>query len=122
MRARNGAIRWKPDTLRDFGRSLEASCWPSCASKRGSSTKSRLPCRLGSKVVAISLWDTTGNREAYHTAGYPEVLKRVDKVLDGAPRRRVSMSSARASTRLHWFLPDRFVDRVGDGSGSRLLF
>ena len=41
-------------------------------------------------MVAISLWDTQECAEAYNTAGYPEVLKIVDKVLDGTPKVQVS--------------------------------
>jgi hypothetical protein len=41
-------------------------------------------------VVAISLWDTKEYAEAYNTAGYPEVLKMLDKVLDGTPKVQVS--------------------------------
>jgi hypothetical protein len=41
-------------------------------------------------VVAISLWDTKDYAEAYNTAGYPEVLKILDKVLDGTPKVQVS--------------------------------
>ena len=41
-------------------------------------------------MVAISLWDTKEYAEAYKTAGYPEVLKMLDKVLDGTPKVQVS--------------------------------
>jgi len=41
-------------------------------------------------VIAISLWDTQEHAEAYNAAGYPEVLKSLNKVLDGAPSVRVS--------------------------------
>jgi len=41
-------------------------------------------------VVAISLWDTKEHAEAYNTAGYPEVLKILNKVLDGTPKVQVS--------------------------------
>ena len=41
-------------------------------------------------MVAISLWDTKEYAEAYKTAGYPEVPKMLDKVLDGPPKVRVS--------------------------------
>jgi hypothetical protein len=44
----------------------------------------------GLDVVAISLWDTKDCAEAYNTAGYPEVLKILDKVLDGTPKVQVS--------------------------------
>jgi hypothetical protein len=41
-------------------------------------------------VVAISLWDTKEYAEAYSTAGFPEVLKMLDEVLDGTPKVQVS--------------------------------
>jgi hypothetical protein len=44
----------------------------------------------GLDVVAISLWDTKEYAEAYNAAGYPEVLKMLDKVLDGTPKVQVS--------------------------------
>jgi hypothetical protein len=44
----------------------------------------------GLDVVAISLWDTKDCAEAYKTAGYPEVLKILNKVLDGTPMVQVS--------------------------------
>ena len=37
-----------------------------------------------------SLWDTKEHAEAYKTAGYPEVLKMLHKVLDGTPKVQVS--------------------------------
>jgi hypothetical protein len=42
----------------------------------------------GIEVIAISLWDTKEHAEAYNSAGYPEVLKRLRKVLDGEARVR----------------------------------
>jgi hypothetical protein len=44
----------------------------------------------GTDVIAISIWDSKEHAEAYKTAGYPEVLKKVGKVLDGTPKVRVS--------------------------------
>jgi hypothetical protein len=44
----------------------------------------------GLDVIAISLWDTKEYAEAYKTAGYPEVLKILDKILDGTPKVQVS--------------------------------
>jgi hypothetical protein len=44
----------------------------------------------GLDVVGISLWDTKDYVEAYKTSGYPEVLKMLDKVLDGTPKVQVS--------------------------------
>ena len=41
-------------------------------------------------MVAISLWDTKEQAEAYNAAGYPAVLKILHKVLDGTPKVQVS--------------------------------
>jgi hypothetical protein len=47
-----------------------------------------------------SLWDAKDYAEAYNTAGYPDVLKILDKVLDGNPKVQVSdvISSTISST------------------------
>ena len=42
-------------------------------------------------MIAISLWDTKENaRKPITPPGYPEVLKSLNKVLDGPPKVRVS--------------------------------
>jgi hypothetical protein len=48
-------------------------------------------CNMGGMdVIAISLWDTQEHAEAYNTAGYPDVLKILNKVFDGSLRVRVA--------------------------------
>ena len=44
----------------------------------------------GLDVTAISLWDTKEHAEAYSTTGYPQVLKTLDRVLDGTPKVQVA--------------------------------
>ena len=39
----------------------------------------------GTKAVAISLWDTKVNADAYDRDGYAKVLKGLSKVIDGTP-------------------------------------
>lgn len=51
-------------------------------------TSSNAP--TGMDVIAISLWDSKEHAEAYNATGYPEVLKSLNKVLDGTPKVRVS--------------------------------
>ena len=41
-------------------------------------------------VTAISLWDTKEQAETYATTAYPELLKSLEKFLDGQPKVRVS--------------------------------
>ena len=38
-----------------------------------------------SEAIANSFWDTKEDAEAYNHSGYPEVLKALSSVLDGAP-------------------------------------
>jgi hypothetical protein len=37
-------------------------------------------------VIAISLWDSKANAEAYNTNTYPEVLRTLGRVIDGTPK------------------------------------
>ncbi len=37
-------------------------------------------------VVAISLWESKANAEAYNTNSYPEVLKTLARMIDGTPK------------------------------------
>ena len=37
-------------------------------------------------MIAISLWESKANAEAYNTNSYPEVLKTVARMIDGTPR------------------------------------
>jgi hypothetical protein len=39
-----------------------------------------------SEALAISLWDTKENAEAYNNTGYPEVLKAMINVIEGTPK------------------------------------
>jgi len=89
MYARNVAIRLKPNTLSDFTRTFESSVLPILRKQKGFQDEITFAMPGGTDVVAISLWDTKEHADAYNDAGYPEVLKHLDKVLDGAPKLRV---------------------------------
>ena len=90
MFARNIALRLKPNTLAEFTRTLENEVIPMLRTQKGFQDEITF-CNLGGMdVIAISLWDTKEHAEAYNAAGYPEVLKILNKVLDGSPRVRVS--------------------------------
>src|ERR1043166_544562 len=91
MFARNVAIRLKPNSLAEFTRIFDNEVLPILRKQSGfreEVTFSTSP--TGRDVVAISLWDTKERAETYNVTGYPEVLKSLDKVLDGAPKVRVS--------------------------------
>ena len=90
MYARNVALHLKPNTLSDFTKTFDTNVLPILRKQKGFQDEITFAIPGGTDVVAISLWDTKENAEAYNTAGYPEVLKSLDRVLDGAPKVRVS--------------------------------
>ena len=90
MFARNVSLRLKPNTLTEFTRIFEKEVIPMLRKQRGFRDEIAFAVPGGLDVVAISLWDTKEHAEAYKTAGYPEVLKILNKVLDGTPKVQVS--------------------------------
>jgi len=90
MFARNVALHLKPNTLSDFTKTFDASVLPILRKQKGFQNEITFAVAGGTDVVAISLWDTKENAEAYNTTGYPEVLKSLERMLDGTPKVRVS--------------------------------
>lgn len=91
MFVRNVAIHLKPNSLGEFSRIFDNEVLAILRKQTGFEeeiTFSTTP--TGMDVIAISLWDSREHAEAYNATGYPEVLKSLSKVLDGAPRVRVS--------------------------------
>src|SRR5438876_10385076 len=90
MFARNVSLRLKPDTLSEFTRTFDKEVIPMLRKQKGFQDEITFATPGGLDVVAISLWDTKEHAEAYNTTGYPEVLKILDKVLDGTPKVQIS--------------------------------
>jgi heme-degrading monooxygenase HmoA len=90
MFARHVSLRLKPNTLSEFTRIFDKEVIPMLRKQTGFRDEMTFSVPGGSDVVAISLWDTKEHAEAYKTAGYPEVLKMLDRVLDGTPKVQVS--------------------------------
>ena len=91
MFARNVAIHLKANSLVEFTKLFDSEVLPILRKQTGFQdeiTFSTTP--TGMDVIAISLWDTKEHAEAYNATGYPEVLKVLDKVLDGTPKVRVA--------------------------------
>ena len=90
MFACNGSLRLKPNTLSEFARIFDNEVIPMLLKQSGFRDEIIFAVPGELDVVAISLWDTKDYAEAYNTAGYPEVLKILDEVLDGTPKVQVS--------------------------------
>ena len=90
MFACNVSLRLKPNTLSEFARIFDNEVIPMLRKQSGFRDEIIFAVPGELDVVAISLWETKEYAEAYNTASYPEVLKILDKVLDGTPKVQVS--------------------------------
>jgi len=86
MYARNVTFRIKANTQSDYTHTFENQILPLLQKQKGFKEEITL-CNPGSQdVVSISLWDHKSDADDYNTRTYPEVLKSLAKVIDGAPR------------------------------------
>jgi hypothetical protein len=85
MFARKVAARLKPNSLTEFTNIIEREILPWLRTQEGFLDLITLAVPDGSQVTTISFWDQKGNAQAYHSSGYPEVLKILGKLLDGTP-------------------------------------
>jgi len=90
MFARRVYMHLKPNSVAEFTQRLEKDILPLLRKQKGFQDEITFVSQGGTEAFAISLWDTKEHAEAYNATGYPEVLKSLDKVLDGAPRVQVS--------------------------------
>jgi heme-degrading monooxygenase HmoA len=90
MFARNVSLRLKPNTRSEFTRIFDKEVIPMLLKQSGFRDEITFAVPGGRNVVAISLWDTKEQAQAYKTTGYPAVLKMLKKVLDGTPKVQIS--------------------------------
>jgi hypothetical protein len=86
MFARNVSIHLKSNMLSDYTRSFENEVLPLLRKQKGFKDEITLSNPGSLDVVAISLWESKANAEAYNTNTYPEVLKTFARMIDGTPR------------------------------------
>ena len=86
MYARNVSLRLKPNTMNEFTRTFDREILPLLRKQTGFQDEIACGDPAGQDVVAISLWDNREHADAYNAAGYPQVLKLLNAVLDGAPK------------------------------------
>ncbi len=90
MFARNVALRLRPNALNQFKRIFDAEIIPLLRKQPGFRDVITFALTGGADITAISLWETKEDAEAYNTAGYPEVMKSLEPLLDGSPKLRVA--------------------------------
>src|ERR1700688_4361802 len=90
MFARNVSLCLKPNTLSEFTRIFDKEVIPTLRKQGGFQDEITFVVPGELDVFSVSLWHTKESAEAYNTADYPEVLKILDKILDGTPKVQVS--------------------------------
>jgi hypothetical protein len=86
MFARSVSIHLKSNMLSDYTRTFEKDILPLLRKQKGFTDEITLSNPSSPDVVAISLWETRNDAEAYNTNTYPEVLKSFARMIDGTPK------------------------------------
>jgi hypothetical protein len=76
----------KSNMLSDYTRTFEKNVLPLLRKQKGFKDEITLSNPGSLDVVAISLWESKTNAEAYNTHTYPEVLKTLARMVDGTPK------------------------------------
>jgi hypothetical protein len=83
--ARKVAARLKPNSITEFASLMECEILPWLRTQEGFLDLIILAAPDGKEVATISFWDDKRSEQAYNSRGYPEALKLLAKLLDGAP-------------------------------------
>jgi len=86
MFARSVSIHLKSNMLSDYTRTFEKDVLPLLRKQKGFTDEMTLSNPTSLDVIAISLWATRADAEAYNTNAYPEVLKTLARMIDGTPK------------------------------------
>ena len=86
MFARNVSIHLKSNMLSDYTRTFENDILPLLRRQKGFADEITLSNPNSLDAVAISLWESKADAEAYNTNTYPEVLKTLTRMIDGTPK------------------------------------
>jgi hypothetical protein len=90
MFARNVSIHLKSNMLSDYTRTFEKDVLPLLRRQHGFKDEITFAGAGGVDVTAISLWETKNDAEAYNTNAYPQVLKTMERFIEGAPKVQTS--------------------------------
>jgi heme-degrading monooxygenase HmoA len=86
MFARNISFHLKSNMFSDYTRTFENDTLPLLRKQKGFKDEITLSNPGSLDVIAISLWDSKANAEAYNTSAYPEVLRTLGRMIDGTPK------------------------------------
>ena len=86
MHSRNVSFKLKAKSAAEFTRILEGEIIPLLRRQRGFEDEISFVSPERNEAVAISLWDKKDDAEAYSRKTYPEVLKALSRVIEGASK------------------------------------
>ncbi|SRR5260370_34384686 len=86
MFARKLNIHLKSEMLSEFTKTLQQQIVPLLRKQQGFKDEIAFAVPGSRDVLSISLWDNQQNAEAYDTSTYKDILKMLDKVIEGAPK------------------------------------
>jgi steroid delta-isomerase-like uncharacterized protein len=86
MFARNVSIRLKPGKLNEFTRTFDKEVLSIMRRQAGFREEITFALPGEVELIAISLWDTKEQADAYNASHYPKVLKVVSAMLEGTPK------------------------------------
>ena len=79
-------IKLKANSTQEFTRLNESNILPLLSKQNGFRDEMTFVAPERSEALAITLWDTKENAEAYNRSVYPEVLKTLSDVIEGTPK------------------------------------
>jgi heme-degrading monooxygenase HmoA len=88
MFVRNVSLYLKPNAINEFLKAMNSEIVPFLRRQKGFQDAITLAVPGGREIVALSFWEQEESAKAYTTTGYPEVLKILEKLLDGTPHVR----------------------------------
>jgi heme-degrading monooxygenase HmoA len=80
------SVHLKPKTLADFTKTFENDVVPLLRKQAGFKDEITFAVPGGTDVLAISLWDSKQNAEAYDANTYKDILKMLGSVIEGTPK------------------------------------
>lgn len=86
MYARNVTLQLKANSAAEFTRKVETDILPMLRKQKGFKDEITFVAAARNEVVAISLWDKKESADAYGRDTYSQVLKSLDKMVEGTPK------------------------------------
>ena len=86
MYTRHVTMKLKANSALEFARIIENEILPLLRKQQGFRDEITFVAPERSEGVGISFWETKENAEAYNRTGYPEILKTLAQVVEGAPK------------------------------------